>query len=378
MSAGIGDDRALALLVGALERPSPSGEEAAVAGFLRDALLDAGVGARIDESGSVRATVGTGSRRIVLLGHIDTVAGHWPVRHEAGIVHGRGAVDAKGPFCAMAVAMTRLTPAARSALTVDLVGATEEEAPSSRGARHAVATLPLPEFVVIGEPSGWDALTLGYKGRLVLRVTARVPTVHTARDEATASELVVDAFAAARAWARGRSASASGAFDAVQVALLALASHEDGFAGTANATIAFRLPPGLDPIAASAEATAAIAPGERGAGALSVVATGSERAYRGERDTALTRAFRTAIRRHGGAPRLTLKTGTSDMNVVAPAWDVPMLAYGPGDAALDHTSDEHVRSDDYVRAIAVIVDALESLAASPPGVRGRSARSSSG
>ena len=30
------------------------------------------------------------------------------------------------------------------------------------------------------------------------------------------------------------------------------------------------------------------------------------------------------------------------MNILAPAWGCPALAYGPGDAALDHTPHEHM------------------------------------
>ena len=61
------------------------------------------------------------------------------------------------------------------------------------------------------------------------------------------------------------------------------------------------------------------------------------------------------------SPRFVYKTGTSDMNVVGPVWQCPMLAYGPGDSTLDHTPDEHLHLDDYQRAIAVLAAALERL-----------------
>jgi [amino group carrier protein]-lysine/ornithine hydrolase len=358
------DAQATALLVGALERPSPSGEEGAVAVFLRDALRSFAQDARVDAAGNAVATVGHGPRRVTMLGHIDTVAGWWPVRHADGVVHGRGAVDAKGPFCAMVVAASRLSDAAKAGLTVRLIGAVEEEAPTSRGARHAVAVEEPPDLVVIGEPSGWDAVTLGYKGRLVLRIAARRALGHSARDERTAPELVVAAWQAVQAWASEAASEAPGAFDAVQAALLELDSGGDGLHAWAHAVVGLRLPLACPPETAEARVRSTTASITLPDGAsLTIAAGASERAYRGPRDTALTRAFRTAIRRHGGTPRLTLKTGTSDMNVVAPHWDVPMLAYGPGDAALDHTADEHVDVAEYLRAIDVLVDALERLAA---------------
>jgi LysW-gamma-L-lysine carboxypeptidase len=38
-----------------------------------------------------------------------------------------------------------------------------------------------------------------------------------------------------------------------------------------------------------------------------------------------------------------------------------MVAYGPGDSKLDHTPDEHVIIEDYLRAIKVLQDVLETL-----------------
>jgi LysW-gamma-L-lysine carboxypeptidase len=89
--------------------------------------------------------------------------------------------------------------------------------------------------------------------------------------------------------------------------------------------------------------------------------SGREEPFRGPKDTHLTRAFRTAIRAHGGVPQPTLKTGTSDMNVVAPLWGCPILAYGPGDSTLDHTPTERLEIAEYLRAIEILRDALVRL-----------------
>jgi LysW-gamma-L-lysine carboxypeptidase len=72
----------------------------------------------------------------------------------------------------------------------------------------------------------------------------------------------------------------------------------------------------------------------------------TEPPFRAEKNTpemrALLRATRDGVypRAPGGRPRFKLKTGTSDMNVVGPAWGCPIVAYGPGDSALDHALDE--------------------------------------
>ena len=49
------------------------------------------------------------------------------------------------------------------------------------------------------------------------------------------------------------------------------------------------------------------------------------------------------------------------MNVVGPAWECPIVAYGPGDARLDHTPREHIDLTEYHRAIDVLVHVLRDL-----------------
>lgn len=59
------------------------------------------------------------------------------------------------------------------------------------------------------------------------------------------------------------------------------------------------------------------------------------------------------------------KTGTCDMNVLAPHWAVPMIAYGPGDSVLDHTPIEHVEIPEFLKGIAALRTALEALVRQP-------------
>ena len=49
------------------------------------------------------------------------------------------------------------------------------------------------------------------------------------------------------------------------------------------------------------------------------------------------------------------------MNVVGPVWNCPILAYGPGNSALDHTPDEHIDLDEYLLAVQVLSGVLERL-----------------
>jgi LysW-gamma-L-lysine carboxypeptidase len=346
------------LLQGAAAIPSPSGGEREVAEYLVSRMSALGGRAFVDDSGSAVCRLGSGPLRLTFLGHIDTVPGEIPVRIEEGRLYGRGTVDAKGPFCSAVGAVSRLGGEALSRLTLTLIGATEEEAPSSRGARHALATYGAPDLLIVGEPSGWNGITLGYKGRLVLKVEVTKPGHHSAADESTAAEDAVAAWLAACDWAARVNEGTGGIFDSVQAALQHVASRQDGLEQQCAAVIGFRLPPAMSPDEAVAGLEAALPEGP------AYAFSGRESAYRGPRDTVLTRAFRVAIRKHGGQPRLKVKTGTSDMNVVAPYWRVPMVAYGPGDSSLDHTPHEHVQVAEVRKASDVLLSVFEQLAAS--------------
>jgi len=77
--------------------------------------------------------------------------------------------------------------------------------------------------------------------------------------------------------------------------------------------------------------------------------------------TEVARAFRVAIRKEGEDPRLVRKTGTSDMNIYAGAWDCPMATYGPGNSDLDHAPDERLSLSEYDRSVAVLERVAETL-----------------
>ena len=341
------------LLTRAVTLKSVSGDEAEVARFLVEQMAFCDE-AFVDAAGNAVGKVGRGPLKIHSLGHIDTVPGDVPVRVEAGRLYGRGSVDAKGSFCAAVAAASRLGPHILEKITLLLIGATEEEVPTSKGARHALEVYPQPDFVIVGEPSGWDAVTLGYKGRLVAKLSVAKANFHSAGAGTTAAEDLVEAWNRLKAQA-DRYNEGVGMFDALQVTLQNVDSRADGLTQSAAATLSYRLPPALLPERVKRMVSEQLGPAR-------CTFSGAETAYRGDKDTPLTRAFRVAIRQHGGEPRFKVKTGTADMNVVAPQWAVPMLAYGPGDSALDHTPDENLPLQDYQKAVAVLATAFARLA----------------
>lgn len=348
---GADDLAAETLLQELVAIPGVSGEEAAAVRHLVTWMAGHGydeVG--VDEVGNAVGLRGQGERTLLLLGHIDTFPGELPVRRTDRLLYGRGTVDAKGALCAFAVAAARA--ALPDGLRVMVVGAVEEEG-SSRGARHLLARCR-PWACVIGEPSRADRITLGYKGRLLVDWEWRGPLAHSAGPTPTPGEHAVTYWQRLLARVAQHNEGRKGVFERLDVALQAICTQEEGATGRATLTAGFRLPVGLTPQALEAELPA---PGEH---AL-LRTRGHEAAWLSPRDTLLSRAFRRAIRARGGRPRFVTKTGTSDMNVVGPVWGCPVVAYGPGDSALDHTPEEHIDLDEYLQAIDVLVTMTEGL-----------------
>lgn len=354
-SSGLSDEQAVELVRRSVATASLSGGERPLAEYLVGAVAGSASEAFVDEAGNAVAVWGAGPRRVTFLGHLDTVAGDIPVRVEDGVLHGRGSVDAKGSLCAALAAATRAPNTVWDRLTFTFIGAVEEEAPSSKGAWHAVAAYPRPDLLIVGEPSGWERYTLGYKGRLGVTLTARCANAHSAREDASAAELVVDAYTRLREWVGQDNEGVAGLFERLQLTLLGLTSGEDGLEAWCEARASLRVPPRWT-CAGLRAAVAELLPG------VELEFTEGLDAHRADGRTELARAFRVAVRSQGGSPVPSLKTGTSDMNVVAPHWPVPMLAYGPGDSNLDHTPDERLDLAEYLRAVRVFERALAELA----------------
>jgi LysW-gamma-L-lysine carboxypeptidase len=342
----------LDLLAVMLRIQSHSGQELKLARFLVDELNERGFESHIDSAGNAVGEMGDPSTgpTIMLLGHMDTVPGDIHVRREGNLLYGRGACDAKGPLATFIAAASRFKGPGR----VVVVGAVEEEAATSKGAR-VIANTYMPDCAVIGEPSSWDRVTVGYKGRLLAHYTVSRESAHTAHDQQNASETAVAFWQqVTEAITRVNADRPAGAFERLSPSLRMMSSASDGMRDIASLSLGFRLPPGFSADEWRAELVDL-------ASDAYIEFSAYEPAVRVPKNTPVARAFLRGIRAQGGSPRFVVKTGTSDLNVVSEKWSCPMLAYGPGDSLLDHTPHEHINIHEYQSAIDVLTMVLEEL-----------------
>ena len=361
-------NREVLLLQNMLTIPSNSRQESVLAHYLVEQAHLLGLHSYVDDVGNWIASThpleaNAGSQPIILLGHMDTVHGYIPVSLQDGVLHGRGAVDAKGPLAAFLSAAGRLAHFAHADSfsflhPIVVIGAVEEESATSRGARALVERYQ-PLACVIGEPSGSQAVTIGYKGRLLLEYCVTRPAHHSAGSQQNANEVAVTFWNRvcqhASEWNKQYAAHSN--FSALMPSLRRISSNQDDFEDHAQLRLGFRLPPSYD-IATLRTQLEQWADQDE----AHISFSGEEAAFQTTRTTPVSHAFISAIRTTGGQPVFKHKTGTSDMNVVGPAWGQNIVAYGPGDSRLDHTPQEHIHIAEYMRAIDILELVLKELA----------------
>ncbi len=336
---------------------SYSGQESEAAKYLVESMKQFGFNAAIvDAAGNAVGTRenpdsnGQIDRHIVLLGHMDTVRGEIDVRIEDGKLYGRGSVDAKGPLATFVVATAAADIPPGTRLTV--IGAVEEESSTSRGARFA-ATQYSPDMCIIGEPSGWDAVTIGYKGIVQINYLLERPMGHASGMQSAVPEKAIEFWNRISQYVTKFNHDRNRYFDQLIPAIRDFNFNCDGLFDRVKLHASVRLPPGFD-ISGFDQMVHGLDDDAE------IRTYGYEVAYRSDRQNKLARAFNIAIRQLGVAPTFKVKTGTCDMNVVGPVWNCPIVAYGPGDSSLDHTPNEHLVLSEYETAIEVMLSVLGS------------------
>ncbi len=325
---------------------SPSGREEKLVDFLQPEMEENGFEVRRDSAGNLIGRIGRGEKKITLMGHLDTVAGEIDVREEGGKLYGRGSVDAKSPLANFIGAASQFSDSENLEITV--IGAVEEET-SSRGAYEVTRDFSA-DYVVIGEPSGWNGITLGYRGSFCLNYELELPKTHRGEGSALPGEKAVSFYQELKELFPSDS---SGFYD-TDVRLTKLNTDEGPFADSVEMRLDIRTGPDYEP--EDLEGFLA-----SHGGTAKIDKTREIPPVRSSKRNKLVSAFLSGIREAGGQPKFKLKTGTADMNIVAQNWEGPIIAYGPGDSSLDHTPNEHLDLEEFERAGEVLESALGTL-----------------
>lgn len=349
------------LLVRSLKIYSPTTEEAELASYLADEMRLLGYSrVHLDRAGNVIGEAGKGRIRLLLCGHMDTVPGMLAVRKTREAVYGRGAADAKSPLCALLVAGAE---AADAGVRITFAGVTEEEG-EGKGIEQLIRSGPKFDYAVFGEPSGADRLTIGYRGRVSLRLAVRTAGGHAGSPWAHRSAF--DEFSSVMARLKRYESSKAVEGDyfrslSISPTIVRAGSYQNVIPRECEATLDLRLPTSIRSSEAIREIRAIAEDAGEGA-RVQVTAGPPTEAYEADPASTLVRAFQRAIIVGLKAkPKLVRKTGTGDMNTFARREGAECVTYGPGPSATSHTDGEMVQIRDYLDSIEVVKGAISQL-----------------
>jgi LysW-gamma-L-lysine carboxypeptidase len=365
----LSEQTAVRFLTNLLGIYSPSGKEQDIANFLALEMNRMGFEVGIDAIGNVIGVVGEGGPVIMLCGHMDTVAGHMPLRVEEGKIYARGAVDAKGPLAAMVMAASEASKEPGFKGKILIASVVEEEA-TSKGVRHLITQGIKADYAVFGEPSGVENITIGYKGQIQLKIVVRTETGHSSTPWLYDNALEK----AYELWEQIKNASSypsldpsASPYNAVTACLVRVVG------GKATSVVPFEVEMNLDiriPIQFSTaqvhEQIAKIITKYQSSNpkiSVKSAVLDTVEPFEVNKASPLVHVLSASVRKVLNKPATLLhKTGTGDMNILGKAMNMPIVTYGPGDSHLDHTVDEHIEINEYLQAIAVYKETILKLA----------------
>ncbi len=355
---------AIEMLRKAVEIYTPSKQEEALARFIiQKAESELGFERiYIDEVGNVIAKKGDGEPKIMLCGHMDTVPGKIPVRIENGLLYGRGASDAKAPLIAMLLAASMVN---REYGTIIFAGLIDEEG-NATGVKNLIKNKVDVDYAIFGEPSGIGNITIGYKGRLALKITCDVGDSAHASAPMLARNAIEEMY---KIWysLKDRIDEENKENDK-QYLTACLTEIEGGSShnvtpARCSITIDIRIPTRYD----TKEVLSMInytlnSIKERNNIIIRYVIEDSTEPFEASYNSPLVRALVLGIiditNKH---PKLVRKTGTGDMNILGSELNIPVVTYGPGSAYTAHSIDEHVSIDEYINSIEVFKRSIYHL-----------------
>jgi len=335
-----------------------------MAEFLADRCDDLGFeNIGTDEVGNLIATKGSGSPKVLLCGHMDTVPGKIRVRKDGDFLYGRGASDAKAPLMAMLFAAASIQS---NNGTVMFVGTVDEEG-NATGIKNLVKDKLDLDYAVFGEPSGLKQVTIAYKGRIAINLKINVGN----STHASAPWLAKNAIEESSIFTTELKNSLEVGQENKTKGMMLTTALTEIKGGTSHnvtpkecdAIMDIRIPVDLDcktvgeKIATCVQEIAR----KRDVDAFYSILDETE-PFEAPHNSPLVRAFTLGIMDvEHTRPMLIRKTGTGDMNVIGNQLNIPVVTYGPGDPHASHTINERVSIDEYLRSIEVLKKMLHHL-----------------
>ena len=341
------EKQAVTLLEKMIRIPSPSTGEKKLAMFLKKEFSKKGFKTKIDKAGNFIATKGSGKPLLLLEAHMDTVLPVLPVKKSKGVLHGRGTVDTKSTLAAMLIAADN---AKISKGTLTVAGVVEEESTSNKGALFLKSQIK-PDYCIVGEPSSWNAISIGYKGTVSFAFEFTAKKTHSSMGMLAGNNFL-NFFNELQTHYINEGIETGPSFNQLLIEL----RNADVDDEKTMAFVSLRLPLSIkagDCISFINELV------KKHQGRMEVLQ--SLNPSKQSKNNPLVRALLRGIRSRKGKPFFKVKTGTCNMNLYSDYWKCPIVVYGPGDSSLDHSDKERIKLSEYLKSVKILQSVIEEL-----------------
>ena len=354
-------------LLHALKIYSPSKNENEFSDFLIN-YMETNLGFKKiqkDSVGNVITDIGNGDPVVLLCGHMDTVPGVQKVEEKDNLIFGRGAVDAKSSLISMIIAASYFNEIKFNG-TIRLIGVVDEEG-TGLGIRNLVADGIKADYAIFGEPSGYDKITIGYKGRMSFTISCKTKPVHASAPwmSDNSIEKLVEIWNEIKVFVEN-TYSGKSYYDKVTVCLTRIkgGDADNVMPGNSQLTIDLRYPMKYSEEGIYDKITQIVDSYSKKNKDFEIIIDLMDEtpAFETSKSSEVSRSIgRSIIKELNIKPKYLNKTGTGDMNVLGNALKIPVVTYGPGNAHLSHTDKEFIEKSEFLQSINIYRTALKQI-----------------
>ncbi len=352
------------LLINMLKIYSPSNQEHQIRTYIFQLLREEFKADKIyiDDAGNVLGIYEGTEPTILLSGHMDTVPGMLPVRIENEKIYGRGASDAKGPLAAFLYSSYLLKRTENLPSRIVNIATVDEEG-DGKGIKELLNTLEklqiIPAYAIFGEPGGYNVITIGYKGRIQLRVKLLAESHHASSpDTPNAIENMARLLIMLKEYESRMKTSNPFTSLTITPTIITGGHAINVTPKDCEVVLDIRVPP-TRPINQFLIDVINIIESFNNLVKSEYKVEDLTEPYQSNITTTLVKAFHKAIFQETKTePKLIRKTGTGEMNIFAQKYKIPIITYGPGDPKTSHSDNEYISVEDYHKSINVLKRAL--------------------
>lgn len=347
------------LLIDMLKFYTPSRREEKLSHYIAQRMNEFGFSnVYIDQVNNVIGSIGEGSPKILLCGHLDTVPGYLKVQVNDKIVKGRGAVDAKSSFAAMLLAAAELN--GMEGIGEVIIAAVTDEEGNGIGMKELVSRGINADYAIFGEPSGLSNITIGYKGRISFKIIAKGRGAHAGSPwvGVSAVEPVFKAWEAIKNYSK-RHEIENNKYDSLTSCLTMIrgGTSHNIVPENCEAVIDVRVPPRMRCFEVIRDLNIVINELKKELPPdvdITLKVLDMTEPFEADKRSIVVRGLSIAAYEVlGKGATLVKKTGTGDMNVLGNALRIPVVTYGPGNSHLSHTNNEFIEIKEYLQGIQI-------------------------